>query len=561
MSFQKTFTRSVSSLMVLVLGLSLFAFAPLASAAQVVMVFLPTPLSTFNVHEGGTHDSTVNISGMTDDVKVEFYVKGPIGDPGETEEMIESYWYIAPGDYVFVWDGKMGGQFVASGTYELRFEGLPLLDTGPEDLLHEVEVEGASHFTFIDADDPYYTTSTSDFEMNVHIDTLSDSCPVFRIGPTGETNETATIEMNLPSGDHLFTWDGEYGGGDAPAGEYTYHLFNDLCGDSADLYGTIMVSNDPVPAEPTLSSLGMTIDPFSPDDDGDQDTTTVTFDLDVADPYTEADVTVTVDNSDGVEVRNLMDAEAQSPGTVNAVWDGEETGGSVVPDGTYTIKVTAENDGGSDSLETTVAVDTSATVPEPTPTPEPTPDIQCAGHTDVLKTHPYCDAIEFAQSIGAMEGNPDGTFAPNELVQRDQVAKISLETFNLFDDTADYCGGVDPFPDVPPSQWSYQYVCRGVEIDMITGYLGDEDAGFYRPSREVNRVEFLALILRNLTDTMPALSSTSYADVLVNQWFSGFAKYSLDNSLFVGVNLLPTKGTTRVEVADVLYKLDQAGKL
>ena len=157
--------------------------------------------------------------------------------------------------------------------------------------------------------------------------------------------------------------------------------------------------------------------------------------------------------------------------------------------------------------------------------------------------------------------NPDGTFAPNELLQRDQVAKISLETFGLFDDTADYCNGTDPFPDVPPAQWSYQYICRGVDVGMITGYEAGADAGFYRPARQVNRVEFLALILRNLSDTMPAESSTSYSDVEPNQWFSGYARYSLDNDLFEGPNLFPTQGTQRVEVADVLYQLHNLGKI
>ena len=60
---------------------------------------------------------------------------------------------------------------------------------------------------------------------------------------------------------------------------------------------------------------------------------------------------------------------------------------------------------------------------------------------------------------------------------------------------------------------------------------------------------------------MPADSSTSYSDVEPNQWFSGFARYSLDNDLFAGPNLIPTNGTKRVEVADVLYKLHNLGKI
>lgn len=556
MSLRDALTRSLSTAMVLVFGLSLFAFAPLASAAQAVTAFAPTPASEYKIHEGGNYDVTVDVSNMTDDVNVHFYVKGPLGEPGETEELIESRWYITPEDYTFVWDGKMGGNYVESGTYEIRIQGDALIDDDPADLKHQVEVEGATHFSVTAIDDPYYTTSPDGFEMMLQIDTMNLSCPRFRVGPTGDLNVTADIEIDLPAGEHTLSWDGQYGGGDAPAGEYTYVIFNDLCGDPATLTGTFMVSNDAVPASPTISGLGMTIDPFSPDGDGNQDTTTANFTLDVAAPYTDADVTVTVENSSNVEVKKLKDAEVTSAGTVNAVWDGKETGGSVVSDGTYTIKVMAANAGGSDSVETTVVVDTSEGETDPEPT-----DTQCAGYTDVAANHSSCDAIEYVKSLGAMTGNPDGTFAPNEVLQRDQVAKISLETHGLFDENADYCGGNNPFPDVTSSAWSYQYICRGKDLGMITGYESGADAGKYIPARSVNRVEFLALILRNLSESMPALSSTSYLDVESGQWFSGYAKFSKDNSLFLGLNLFPTRETTRAEVADVIYKLHQEGKI
>lgn len=553
MTFQHIFARPVSAVMTFVLMLGLFAFVPLAHAAQVEMEFSPVPDSEYKIHEGGNFHSTVAISNMTDDVNVHFYVKGPLGEPGEAEELIESHWYISPGEYTFVWDGKMSGGYVPSGTYEIRMEGDALIDTDPDDITHEVEVEGAAHFTVTGLDDPYYTTSGSDFEMNVHLDTLNDSCPRLRLGPTGEPNETAEIQLDLTTGDYIFTWNGEYDGGEAPAGEYTYHLFNDLCGYEAEVMGTFMVSNDPFPAAPAISGLGMTIDPFSPDDDGNQDTSTVTFDLDVPSPYTEADVTISIENESNVEVRKLKDEETTSAGTVNAIWDGKETGGSIVSDGTYTVIVTASTAGGSDTQETTVEVDTSGAEPEP--------EDACAGYSDVPASHPDCDAIEYVQSIGAMTGNPDGTFAPNEVLQRDQVAKISLETFDLFNDAADYCDGTAAFPDVTSSQWSYQYICRGVDLDMITGYESGADAGFYRPARSVNRVEFLALILRNVNENMPSNNSSSYNDVPQGEWYSGYAKYAYDHSLFVGNNLNPTQQVTRVEVAEVLLKLHDQGKI
>lgn len=305
-------------------------------------------------------------------------------------------------------------------------------------------------------------------------------------------------------------------------------------------------------SQPVITNASVTINPVSPNNDGTADTTTFQFDLDV-----NAIVTVGVyDSSGSTEIVKLIDAESKSAGKVSYVWDGSD-GSTTLPDGDYVIKYSASNAGGVTEGQVDVEIKTT----EPEPTPEPTPEEKCAGYSDVSASNPSCDAIEYVQSIGAMTGNPDGTFAPNEILQRDQVAKISLETFGLFDDAADYCSSTNPFPDVTSSQWSFQYICRGVDIGMITGYESGEDAGYYRPARQVNRVEFLALILRNVGDTMPSDSSTSYNDVETGQWFSGYAKYSMDNSLFTGSNLYPTQATKRSEVADVIYKLHNLGKI
>lgn len=185
----------------------------------------------------------------------------------------------------------------------------------------------------------------------------------------------------------------------------------------------------------------------------------------------------------------------------------------------------------------------------------------CADFTDIDPNSPDCEAIGYVKSIGAITGFPDGTFRPDSILLRDQMAKISLETFKLFSQGTDYCLGEAAFPDVPQSQWSYQYVCRGAQLGMITGYEGGEDQGNYIPDRPVNRVEFLALISRNLEDTMPNLNTPSYQDVPMGQWYTGFAAYSFNNLLFPGANLTPAKEVSRVEVARILYRLFQLGKL
>ncbi len=299
-----------------------------------------------------------------------------------------------------------------------------------------------------------------------------------------------------------------------------------------------------VPVTLEITDVGVIPNTFSPDGDGIGDTTTLTFTI-----SDDADVDVNIEYEGDPTYKILLDAVAKTAGVVTVDWDGMDSGGDPAENGTYTFLIEVSGTGGSDShsVDVIVLIDTSGE--------------SCAGYVDVLAAHPDCDAIEYMQSIGAMTGNPDGTFAPDDYLQRDQVAKISLETFGLFDDSEDYCGGVDPFPDVNSSDWAYQHICRGFELEMIYGYTGGEDAGYYRPARSVNRVEFLALVLRNVSDTMPDDSLGSYDDVDGGHWFSGYAKYSYDNALFDGNKLFPSQVTTRLEVARHVYELFLLGKI
>lgn len=183
----------------------------------------------------------------------------------------------------------------------------------------------------------------------------------------------------------------------------------------------------------------------------------------------------------------------------------------------------------------------------------------CADFSDVMESDADCAAITYVKSIGAMTGNANGTFGINDLLQRDQIAKVALETFNQYNDGSNYCDGSNPFPDVNSSAWSYQYICRAKALALVTGYSSGADKGFFRPSRSVNRAEFLAILLRNFSDDLT--SGSSYVDVNAGDWFNSYAKFSKDNGLFTGSAFNAGNLTTRREVAKVIYKLHNLGKI
>ena len=96
---------------------------------------------------------------------------------------------------------------------------------------------------------------------------------------------------------------------------------------------------------------------------------------------------------------------------------------------------------------------------------------------------------------------------------------------------------------------------------MITGYQAGENKGLFLPGNSLSRIEFLALIFRNLTNEKPAANIQYYSDTLPNQWYSEYALLSKQYGLFESPNLKPDSFITRREVADILYKLHLLGKI
>ena len=79
---------------------------------------------------------------------------------------------------------------------------------------------------------------------------------------------------------------------------------------------------------------------ISPNGDGRKDTLPIRFDLPEGD-----DVTVSVVDASGEEMRRLLDDARRGPGTVRVEWDGRTDDGVAAPDGKYRLRVTLRSEG------------------------------------------------------------------------------------------------------------------------------------------------------------------------------------------------------------------------
>jgi hypothetical protein len=193
---------------------------------------------------------------------------------------------------------------------------------------------------------------------------------------------------------------------------------------------------------------------------------------------------------------------------------------------------------------------------------------------------PYSDApfsraesagISILTEVGAVSGNPDGTFAPNRTVNRAEFLKIlflSHPNMSVVEGDAENC-----FPDVKQDQWFSKYVCLAQRRKVVGGYPD----GFFRPENPVNYAEALKM-LSELYQIQPVVCMGLDCPELkeydaTDPWYQQYVDWSDEQRLLLPINLPYGAQLTRGQVARLaasfrahsegeldLYRLSEQGK-
>lgn len=428
---------------------------------------------------------------------------------------------------------------------------------------------------------PYTTagTKTATITYNVGSEILSKTCSV-EVQPAATTHTlSCSANPSNPKVGDTVTWYPNFTGGGTPSytwsganitnknvtnptstftqvGNYTASLTGIYGGSTYSATCPVTVSAKTAVNNPSISTLAISNVPYNPE----KGSTTLSWYLNDYKSKTSQTVEIYkypyTSSSKAVKTWKF---DTTAGGKQSVTWDGKNIFNELVTDGEYFLDVRGEEiSSGYDLSPAQLKFDVKRGT---TPTPTPTPTGLCAGMKDVLATDSRCKKIEWGKEEGIFDGNADGTFGQFDSLQRDQAAKVILEAFDKYDSSIDYCKSVRTLGDMTRQFWSWDYVCAGQYYGVITGYESGADAGYFRPERFVNRAEFLALVLRNVNDTMPFNNVYSYDDVDAGAWYSGYAFYSMKKGLFPGSYLNPTSYVTRGEVIDVLYKLHELKQL
>ncbi len=98
--------------------------------------------------------------------------------------------------------------------------------------------------------------------------------------------------------------------------------------------------------------------------------------------------------------------------------------------------------------------------------------------SDIDESHPYFSTVQSLYNMGVVNGYPDGSFKPDNLINRAEFLKIVMERLNY-----EVSGG-NCFSDVK-DQWFAPYVCKAYEEGIVNGYPD----GSFKPEININFVE------------------------------------------------------------------------
>ena len=170
--------------------------------------------------------------------------------------------------------------------------------------------------------------------------------------------------------------------------------------------------------------------------------------------------------------------------------------------------------------------------------------------TDVHSGNAHYQAIKKLKEKGIIQGYPDGSFKPDNVVSRVEALKFIFEGIEK-DDLED---GNLSFPDTENGQWYGKYLNTAFGLGIVEGYPD----GSFKPTNTVNKVEFLKMLLEAMDNVLTEeITEDIYIDVPYNEWFAPYVFFAKENALIdvTDNRFRPSEGMTRGEVAELIYRL------
>lgn len=179
---------------------------------------------------------------------------------------------------------------------------------------------------------------------------------------------------------------------------------------------------------------------------------------------------------------------------------------------------------------------------------------QADAYSDLGTDSPYFEAVTVLTQSDVLQGYDDGTFRPEQNVNRAEALKMILKSIGVETSSGLYSTG---FPDVPIDAWYAGYVMEGALRNIISG----NPDGTFAGARNVNKAEFLKMILQTYDADLSKyqlVTDKIARDVPSDAWYAQYLNYAKTVGITApdfDLNLYPGKELNRGECALFVYRM------
>ncbi|MBU0727651.1 S-layer homology domain-containing protein [Patescibacteria group bacterium] len=154
--------------------------------------------------------------------------------------------------------------------------------------------------------------------------------------------------------------------------------------------------------------------------------------------------------------------------------------------------------------------------------------------------HDYETAIRYLGDNGIVQGYDDGSYKPNNTVNRAEFTKIIVGA-KLGSNPTAYASNC--FPDVPSNEWYASYVCYALQAGIIGGYPD----GTFKPANSINLVEAAKIITNTLEVDIPTIES--------DLWYREYIEAMQANNYIPQSFTALDQSVSRAEMAEMTWRI------
>lgn len=171
---------------------------------------------------------------------------------------------------------------------------------------------------------------------------------------------------------------------------------------------------------------------------------------------------------------------------------------------------------------------------------------------DVPPSEYYAVAVRYLYCHGIIAGYSDGSFRPNSLTTRGQLAKMVV----LAEGWTISTPSTPTFRDVPASSAFYDYVETAYGRGVISGYTCGSNCLEFRPGTNITRAQLCKILVQAEGWTTNTQGGPHFSDVPYSDPFYDYVETAVNQSVITGYSdgtFRPGNSATRGQICKILY--------